>query len=664
MFSQFRLHPGQDSIELTSAYSRPVMSNPRTSPDPDLKSMPPGIPYIIGNEAAERFSFYGMKTILAVFMTKYLWLMNDTPGQAMTEAAATEKVHLFNSAVYLTPIIGGILADAFFGKYRTIIWLSVVYCFGHAALALMGLQGDAAMWLLAGLVLIAIGSGGIKSCVSAHVGDQFGASNQSLITRVFNYFYWSINLGAFLSTLLTPWLLKWYGPHLAFGIPGVLMALATLVFWLGRRKFIHVPPARGQFLKDTFSAEGLRTVGKLFILFLFVAMFWSLFDQTASRWIFQAQEMDRTFLGVEWLESQIQAVNPVLILTFIPLFTFVLYPCLGRVVKLTPLRKIGAGLFLMAGAFALSSTIQGWIDAGQRPNIGWQILAYGLLTAAEVLVSIVALEFSYTQAPRTMKSLVLGLFLFAVSLGNLFTAAVNRYIQVDSPGATIMTVLEDRAKSGGSIPLPKGFEMVEGDARINYEGYDQELGTPDDLIGTHTPNSEVVMKIPGQVQLDEALDRVEQWSRTNQHRLPRPEEGTKLMQGLLDPWGNPLRYFLEGSQNCRISSDGPDKKTKTQWDIGIKLAVTLPEAKKTAKWHDAFHPEEPWLDRRMAELNLAVGQKKEGQAISYDRTVFAGGGERLEGASYYWFFTALMFLTGIIFIPYARLYRGETVLQE
>jgi len=640
------------------------MSNPRTSPDPNLDSMPSGIPFIIGNEAAERFSFYGMKTILAVFMTKYLWLMNDTPGQAMTEAAATEKVHLFNSAVYLTPIIGGIVADAFFGKYRTIIWLSVVYCFGHAALALMGIQGDAVMWLLAGLILISIGSGGIKSCVSAHVGDQFGASNQHLITRVFNYFYWSINLGAFLSTLLTPWLLKWYGPHLAFGIPGVLMALATLVFWLGRRKFIHVPPARGRFLQETFSKEGLRTVGKLFILFLFVAMFWSLFDQTASRWIFQAQEMDRTFLGVEWLESQIQAVNPVLILTFIPLFTFILYPRLGRVVKLTPLRKIGAGLFLMAGAFALSSTIQGWIDAGQRPNIGWQILAYGLLTAAEVLVSIVALEFSYTQAPRTMKSLVLGLFLFAVSLGNLFTAAVNRYIQVGSPSTEIITVFEERAKSGDSIPLPEGFEMGADNDHITYSGYDQKIGSEDDIHGMDKAGSILLKKIPGQVQLNEALDRLEQWSRENDNQLPRPDEGKNLVKGLLDPWGNPLRYFLEGSRNCRVSSDGPDGTTKSRWDIGINLAVTAPEAENVEKWHDALHPEEPWLNRRKAELGMEVAQKQGGRNFSYDRTIFAGGGERLEGASYYWFFTVLMFFTAIIFIPYARLYRGETILQD
>ena len=113
-----------------------------------------------------------------------------------------------------------------------------------------------------------------------------------------------------------------------------------------------------------------------------------------------------------------------------------------------------------------------------------------------------------------------------------------------------------------------------------------------------------------------------------------------------------------------MSSDGPDGITKTRWDIGITLTVTAPEKEKVKTWHDALHPEESWLDRRKAELGMEVEQTKGDREFSYDRTVFAGGGERLEGASYYWFFTALMFLTAIIFIPYAQFYRGETVLQE
>src|SRR5690606_3573456 len=120
----------------------------------------------------------------------------------------------FTAAAYFFPVFGALLADVFLGKYRTILYLSIVYCIGHAALALMGTPGvGPSMWLFIGLMLISIGSGGIKPCVSANVGDQFGKANQHLLTKVYQWFYFSINFGAFLSTLLTPWVLQHHGPH-------------------------------------------------------------------------------------------------------------------------------------------------------------------------------------------------------------------------------------------------------------------------------------------------------------------------------------------------------------------------------------------------------------------------------------------------------------------
>ena len=142
--------------------------------------MPPGIPYIIGNEAAERFSFYGMRTILVVFMAQYLHFMDGGGGAPLTRQQAVEYYHQFASWVYFTPLLGALIADIFLGKYLTILLLSIVYCLGHAALACMGSFGNSPWWLFAGLLLICLGSGGIKPCVSAHVGDQFGKSNHHL----------------------------------------------------------------------------------------------------------------------------------------------------------------------------------------------------------------------------------------------------------------------------------------------------------------------------------------------------------------------------------------------------------------------------------------------------------------------------------------------------
>ncbi len=452
----------------------------RTSPDPTLKTMPKGVPFIIGNELAERFSFYGMKAILVVFMTEHLFNSAGEPD-FMSDTEAKKYYHLFTAAAYFFPLVGALISDVLWGKYKTILLISLMYCLGHGSLALMDVGPAFGLWdmkpfLFAGLILIAMGAGGIKPCVSAHVGDQFGTGNKRLLTQIFNWFYFSINLGASASSLLTPLLLKEYGPWAAFGLPGVLMAIATFVFWLGRHRFVHVPPAGKAFFKETFSPEGKRALICLAPLFLiFIPVFWSIFDQTGSAWILQARSMDREFMGILWLKSQVQAVNPILILILIPVFTYLVYPFTGKFVKTTPLRKIGAGLFLTAAAFAISAlleqaiinrapeaatalwaalnaagiegsgTLQAALEAArvaewdqeqiqpylaEMPNIGWQFLAYLVLTSAEILVSIVCLEFAYTQSPPKMKSFIMSVFFLGVSLGNLFTAFVNWIIQL------------------------------------------------------------------------------------------------------------------------------------------------------------------------------------------------------------------------------------------
>ena len=408
------------------------MSNYLASPRAS-ESLPKGIPYIIGNELAERFSFYGMKCILMIFMTKHL--MNGSGEYAtMTPNEATYWYHMFTSAVYYTPIFGAILADAFFGKYRTILALSIVYCMGHFALAL----DETRTGLILGLTLISIGAGGIKPCVSAHVGDQFGKTNSHLLEKVFSWFYLSINLGAFISTMLTPILLVNFGSQVAFGIPGVLMLLATIVFWMGRDVFIHVPPGGMKFLKETFSKEGMTAILKLLPIYIFIAIFWALFDQTGSTWVIQAEHLNRYWLGIQWLPSQIQAINPIMILIFAPTFAYFLYPKINSLFDLTPIRKISIGLFLAVPSFIIIGWLQSQIDAGLSPSIAWQVLAYAILTASEVFVSITCLEFSYTQAPKTMKSFIMGLFLMSVALGNTFTAVVSAFI-VNDDGSLMLT---------------------------------------------------------------------------------------------------------------------------------------------------------------------------------------------------------------------------------
>ncbi|MGQ0637115.1 MAG: POT family MFS transporter [Planctomycetaceae bacterium] len=423
-----------------------------TAPVPSTK-LPAGIPYIIGNEAAERFSFYGMRGILVTFMTQYLLDASGNPDH-MPEAMARETFHLFVASAYFFPLAGAVISDLWWGKYRTIITLSLVYCAGHLALAL----DETRLGLYLGLALIAIGSGGIKPCVSAHVGDQFGQLNARLMGFAFACFYLAINLGASISTMVTPTLLKrapeWIkesappsllnqlgpidrlGPHLAFGLPGLLMLLATWVFWLGRYRYVHIPPRGWDVVSRALHGDGGRSLARLVPIYVFVAVFWSLYDQTGAAWVLQAEKMDRRLFagfgflpqrlqGYEALAEEIQTINPILILVLVPFFSFVAYPLIGRVFPLNPLRKVSVGLFLTVAAFAITGYAQRLIDSGKTPTVWWQLLAYVVMTSAEVMVSVTCLEFSYTQAPRELKSFVMACYLLSVSAGNALTMAVN-----------------------------------------------------------------------------------------------------------------------------------------------------------------------------------------------------------------------------------------------
>lgn len=179
-----------------------------------------------------------------------------------------------------------------------------------------------------------------------------------------------------------------YFTPLAFGVPGVLMLAATLVFRAGRLRFAHIPPAGGRFVREALGRDGLRAMGRLIPVYLCVAMFWALFDQTGSSWVLQAREMDRRLFGVTVLPAQIQAANPLLVMLLIPLFSYRVYPAIDRFWRLTELRKIGLGMVLTVAAFGIPAWIQSQIDQGLAPSIAWQLLAYGVLTA--VLFTLVA----------------------------------------------------------------------------------------------------------------------------------------------------------------------------------------------------------------------------------------------------------------------------------
>ena len=456
--------------------------------------LPRQIPYIIANEGCERFSFYGMRNILTPFLVGSLLLYAPEAERA---GLAKEVFHTFVIGVYFFPLLGGWLADRFFGKYHTVLSLSLVYCAGHACLAAFD---ENRTGFYTGLFLIALGSGGIKPLVASFVGDQFDQSNKHLAKIVFDAFYWIINFGSFFASLLMPIFLRNYGPSVAFGIPGVLMLVATVVFWAGRRRYVRLPPAPpnpDSFLRVARSAllaqapgqgrpgltvaavgallalgalslmgrlgivssvclalvlllafggagtwmqlerartahsgeavDGVRGVLRILIVFALVTPFWSLFDQKASTWVLQADEM----LKPAWFQSaQMQALNPALVMILIPFNNLVLYPALRRLgVEPTALRRMGFGIAFSGLAWIAAGAIQLALDGGDSVSIVWQVLPYALLTFGEVLVSATGLEFAYSQAPASMKGVIMAFWNLSVTIGNLWVLLANSSVR-------------------------------------------------------------------------------------------------------------------------------------------------------------------------------------------------------------------------------------------
>lgn len=416
--------------------------------------MPKAVPFIIGSEIAERFSFYGLRSIMVTYMA--VTFFNPTLNPLLTaeaDAKANEMSHLFVTLAYFMPLVGAIMADWFFGKYRVILLVSILYTFGHFILSV----SDSNYTIFStGLIVIACCAGGIKSCVSANVGDQFDKSNEHLLSKVYGWFYMSINLGGTLAPLFIPLLKKYYGPGIAFGVPGILMAIATVTFWLGRKKYKRVPPAgikKENFFTITLyallklfsrkpgqkvweavgekysakSIDGIKAVYRVLAVFAFTPIFWALWDQNLSEWVLQATRLDLTLVGdFKILPEQINFINPLFLVLLIPVFTSFIFPFLEKKgIKASPLRKIGAGLVVIGFSFLIIALLQEKIDGGGKPSVWWQILAYILLAASEILVSVTCLEYAYTHSPKSMKSTMSALYLLGISVGNLLVGLIN-----------------------------------------------------------------------------------------------------------------------------------------------------------------------------------------------------------------------------------------------
>uniref|UniRef100_A0A669BG31 Solute carrier family 15 member 1 n=1 Tax=Oreochromis niloticus TaxID=8128 RepID=A0A669BG31_ORENI len=376
----------------------------------DVCGYPLSIFFIVVNEFCERFSYYGMRAVLVLYFKYFLQWDEDL---------ATSIYHTFVALCYLTPILGAIVADSWLGKFKTIIYLSIVYTIGQVAMAVSAVHDITdsnrdgtpdnmtfhVVLSMVGLFLIALGTGGIKPCVAAFGGDQFSEHQDKQRRTFFSVFYLCINGGSLLSTIITPILRgqecgiysqqKCYS--LAFGVPAALMVVALVVFIVGSGMYYKAEP-EGNIMLDVCKCIGfaiknryrhrskqypkrqhwmdwaeekydklliaqIKMVLKVLFLYIPLPMFWTLFDQKGSRWTLQATTMNGYFGQLVIQPDQMQTFNPILILTLVPIMDSVIYPLIKKCgFNFTPLKRMTVGMFLAAMAFVCAALVQVEID--------------------------------------------------------------------------------------------------------------------------------------------------------------------------------------------------------------------------------------------------------------------------------------------------------------
>ncbi len=379
-----------------------------------VRGHPIGFWFFFWGEFAERCSYYGMRAILLRYMAEQL---------GFGDALASMSMSYFVAACYLLPLVGGYVADNFFGKYWTIVGFSLPYILGHVILGV-----ESPLFLLLALLLLAMGSGVVKPNISTLMGltyDQQRPGQDKLLSDAFALFYGAINIGAAISSFAMPTLRDQYGYQIAFLFPAALMVVAFLIFAAGRRFYAVEVVSRVQ-KTEAERREQWVVLRRLLGLFVVVTFFWSIFDQAETTWtLFARDHMDLQLFGKEVAPDMIQALNPILIVLLLPPVTL-LWHLLSRLgLRLRPTDKMMVGFVLTVFTMAIMA-VAGFLAAdGAKVSLLWEVSAYVLITCAEICISVVGLELAFTAAPGSLKGFVTGCWLMTVFLGNILNAQLT-----------------------------------------------------------------------------------------------------------------------------------------------------------------------------------------------------------------------------------------------
>jgi len=461
MFAVVSLPPAWQGKPVTAPQARTVLGHPIA------------LANLFGVELWERFSFYGMLTILGY----YLYYSAADGGLGLSQQTATGLVGAYGGLVYLSTVLGGWVADRLLGMERTVLYGGVVVMAGHLALAaLPGLAGVGA-----GLLLVAVGSGALKANASSLLGTLY-APNDARVDGGFTLFYLGVNLGAFLGPLITGLLQSRAGFHIAFGIAAVGMAIGLTQYVLFRKNLgkhgrdVPNPLPRNSYVKHIGAglalvvaicgacSAGLVTLSNLaqvatavlaltavgyFVLLstnakvspiersrvrafipLFIAstVFFALFQQIFTvLGVYSDTRINWSVFGWHAPSNWIGSIEPVWVIVLSPVFAM-LWTRLGNRAPRTP-RKFAGGVAGMGVAYLLFLTVAG--TPGRSVPVIAIAAILGVFAVSELLISPIGLAVTTALAPQAFRSQMMALYFLSAGLGTALSGALARYYSVD-----------------------------------------------------------------------------------------------------------------------------------------------------------------------------------------------------------------------------------------
>jgi POT family proton-dependent oligopeptide transporter len=378
-------------------------------------SHPQGLYVLFFTEMWERFSYYGMRSLLVYYMIKHL---------QFTQEDSSRIYGLYTGFVYFTPLFGGLLADRFLGQRRTVILGAVLMAAGHFLMAFENRFYPA-------LVLLILGNGAFKPNISTQVGALYPPGDHRR-DRAFSIFYMGINLGAFFSPLVCGTLGEKIGFHWGFAAAGVGMVIGLLVYLSGQK---HLAPDRIMQKKhaarqstEPMTREDWLKIMAIFAMMALCIVFWSVYEQQGNTMALWADaNTDRVILGWEMPASWFQSFNPLMIFVFVPVLNVFWTWQDRRGKEPSSIAKMGIGCFLLASAFLILIPPARELAVHPRAGLGWLTACTFVLTIGEVYLSPIGLSLVTKIAPARIVSMMMGVWFLSSFFGNYLSGYLGTF---------------------------------------------------------------------------------------------------------------------------------------------------------------------------------------------------------------------------------------------